>query len=60
LFPHLHTENFTELGKLNIPYGGSILSSNPIFNTAPAAYKNTARLKSGQNRPENNYIALLI
>jgi len=25
----------------------------PIFNTAPAASKNTTRFKSGQNQPKN-------
>jgi len=28
----------------------------PIFNTAPVASKNTARLKRGQNQPKNNHL----
>jgi len=32
----------------------------PNFKTAPAPFKNTARLKSGQNQPQNNHLASLI
>jgi len=32
----------------------------PIFSTAPAAIKNDAQFKSGQNQLENKQLALLI
>jgi len=42
------TERFTNLGKLNFPMRFDF-RLKLIFNTTPAASKNTARLKSGQN-----------
>ncbi len=39
---------------------GLILSSKQIFATAPAASKNDARYKSGQNRLQNNHLATSI
>ncbi len=44
------------------PDGGSILGSSQLFNNAavPAASKNTAQFKSGQNQPKNNHLSLLI
>jgi len=41
---------FHGFGLAKFPDGGSALgSSKPIFNTAPAASKNDARFKRGQN-----------
>jgi len=41
-----HTERFTDLDKLKFVMG---VISEPIFDTAPAASKNNACFKSGQN-----------
>jgi len=48
---------FHGFGQVEFPDGGSILG---FFNTAPAASKNNAPFKSGQNCLKNNHIALLI
>jgi len=37
-----------------------IVQNEPIFNAAPAAFKNNARFKNGQNWPKNNHLASLI
>jgi len=51
-FPRLNdlytTEHFTDLGKLNFQWWFGFRLGQ-IFNTAPAASKNDAWFKSGQN-----------
>ena len=51
----LSTERFTDLNKLNLPMVVRI-RLEPIFPTSPAASKNDACFKSGQNRLENNHL----
>jgi len=51
---------FHRFWKAKFPDGGLIFRLEPIFNTAPAASKNTAQFKSGQNWPKNNHLASLI
>ncbi len=57
--PEILQSVFMDLGKLNFPMVVSF-RLKPIFNTAPAASKNTARFKSGQNQPKNNHLSSLI
>jgi len=40
---------FNGFGQAKFPDGGLVLGSSQFFNIAPAAYKNTAHFKSGQN-----------
>jgi len=55
------TERFTDLiGQAKFPDGAFGIWLKPVFNTAPAASKNDAWLKSGQNRLKNKQLALLI
>ncbi len=54
------TERFTDLGKLNLLLWWFDFRLKPIYTTAPAASKNDAQFKSGQNRLENNHLASLI
>ncbi len=54
------TEGFTDLGKLNLHLWWVHFRLKPIYTTAPAAFKNDLRFKSGQNQLENHHIALLI
>ncbi len=49
----------TDLGKLNLLMMVRFYA-RAIYNTAPAASKNNARFKSGQNRLKHNHITLLI
>ena len=42
---------FHRFGQAKFAHGGKVLGE-PIFTTAPAASKNNARFKSGQNRLE--------
>ncbi len=52
-------ERFSDLGKLNFQMV-IWFKLEPIYATAPAASKNTARFKCGKNRLENNRLASLI
>ncbi len=47
---------FRDLAKLNLLWWFNY-KLEPIFDTAPAALKNEARVKSGQNWPKNNCLA---
>ena len=47
---------FHRLGQAKFPDSGSILDFN-TFNTDPAAFKNNAQFKSGQNCHENKQLA---
>jgi len=51
---------FHGFGQAKFPDDGFGFKLEPILNTAPAASKNTAWFKSGQNRPKNNHLASLI
>ena len=49
---------FHQFGQAKFAYGGNRLE--PIFATAPAASKNDAHFKSGQNQLENNHLESLV
>ncbi len=55
----ISTEHFTDLSKLNFPMV-VWFQLEPIFNTAPAASKNDAQFKSGQNQLDNKQLTSLI
>jgi len=40
---------FHRFGQAKFPDGGSVLGTSQIFSTAPAASKNDAQFKRGQN-----------
>jgi len=50
---------FHGFGQAKFAYGRSV-RLEPIFNTTPAALKNTARFKSVENQPKNNHLAAFI
>ncbi len=58
--PWYSTERFTDLDKLNVVIVVYSFRLKPIFTTAPAASKNDAHFKSGQNGLKNNHVASLV
>ncbi len=56
----LNRECFTDLKKNKICLSWLDFRREPIYTTAPAATKNDAQFKSGQNQLKNKQLALLI
>ncbi len=56
----LFNRAFHGFGEAEFPDGGSVLGSSQFSILPPVALKNTPGVKSGQNRPKNNHLAMLI